>query len=94
MVGTRFALIFYFRMVALKAACHTLSKGFFEINEDIVQILLMFEILFTQDSKVEDLFCGGPSGSEPSLFFSDFLFGLLFKPVQDDFQQNLLSSHA
>ena len=33
-------------------------KGFFEINEDMVQILLMLEVLFTQDSKVEDLFCG------------------------------------
>ena len=33
-------------------------KGFFEINEDMVQILLLLEILFTQDSKVEDLFCG------------------------------------
>ena len=27
-------------------------KGFFEINEDMVQILLMLEVLFTQDSKV------------------------------------------
>ena len=30
-------------------------KGFFEINEDMVQILLMLEVLFTQDSKIEDL---------------------------------------
>ena len=42
----------------------------FEISEDMVQVLLMLEVLFTQDSKVEDLFCGAPSGSEPSLFFS------------------------
>ena len=42
-------------------------KGFFEINEDMVQILLMLEVLFTQDFKVEDLFCGASSGSEPSL---------------------------
>ena len=32
--------------------------GFFEIKEDMVQILLMFEIFFQQDSKVEDLVCG------------------------------------
>ena len=57
-------------------------KGFFEINEDMVQILLMLEVLFTQDSKVEDLFCGVSSGSEPSLF------SLGFKPIQDDFQHN------
>ena len=40
-VRTRFALILYFRMVACKAACHTL----FEISEDKIQILLMLEVL-------------------------------------------------
>ena len=84
MVRTRFALILYFRMAAHKAACPTLSTAFFEINEDMVQILLMLEVLFTQDSKVEYLFCGASSGSEPSLFFS--IFSLGFKPIQDDFQ--------
>ena len=63
-------------------------KGFFEINEDMVQILLMLEVLFTQDSKVEDLFCGASSGSEPSLFFSNYFFSLGFQPVQDDFQHD------
>ena len=63
-------------------------KGFFEINEDMVQILLMLEVLFTQDSKVEDLFCGALSGSEPSLFFSNYFFSLGFKPIQDDFQHD------
>ena len=36
---------------------------FFEINENMVQILLVLEVLFTQDSEVEDLFCGVSSGS-------------------------------
>ena len=63
-------------------------KGFFEINEDRVQILLMLEVLFTQDSKVEDLFCGASSGSEPSLFFSNYFFSLGLKPIQDDFQHD------
>ena len=58
-------------------------EGFFEINEDMVQILLMLEVLFTQDSKVEDLFCGASSGSEPSLFFSNYFFSLGFQPIQD-----------
>ena len=89
MVRTRFALILYFRMVAHKATCHTLSEVFFfEIDEDMVQILLMLEVLFTQDSKVEDLFCGASSGSEPSLFFSNYFFSLGFKPIQDDFQHD------
>ena len=88
MVRTRFALILYFRMVAHKAACHTLSKAFFEIDEDMVQILLVLEVLFTQDSKVEDLFCGASSRSEPSLFFSNYFFSLGFKPIQDNFQHD------
>ena len=85
MVRTRFALILYFRMLAHKATCHT---GFFEINEDMVQILLRLEVLFTQDSKVEDFFYGASSGSEPSLFFSNYFFSLGFKPIQDDFQHD------
>ena len=55
-------------------------KGFLEISEDMVQILLMLEVLFTQDSKVKDRFCGAP-GSEPSLFFSNDLYGFGFKAV-------------
>ena len=59
MVRTRFALIMYFRMVAHKAACHTLSKSFLKINEDMVQILLMLEVLFTHESafhSIENVF--------------------------------------
>ena len=63
-------------------------KGFFEIDEDVVQILLVLEVPFTQDSEVEDLFCGASSGSEPSLFFSNYFFGLGFKPIQDNFQHD------
>ena len=63
-------------------------KGVFEINEDMVQILLMLELLFTQDSKVECLFCGAFSGSEPSLFFSNYFFRFGFKPIQDDCQHD------
>ena len=67
---------------------YSLSKAFFEINEDVVQMLLMLEVLLTKDSKVEDLFYGASSGSEPSLFFSNYFFGLGFKPIQDDFQHD------
>ena len=42
----------------------------------MVQILLVLEVLFTQDSEVEDLFCGASFGSEPSLFFSNYFFFL------------------
>ena len=63
-------------------------EGFLEINNDMVQLLLMLEVLFTQDSEVEDLFRGASSGSESSLFFSSYLFGLGFKSIQDDFQHD------
>ena len=48
----------------------------------------MLEVLFTQDSKVEDPFFGASSDSEPSLFFSNYFFSLGFKPFQDDFQHD------
>ena len=63
-------------------------KSVFEIYEDMVQILLALVVLFTQDSKVEDLFCGASSGSEHSLFFSNYFFSLGFKPIEDDFQHD------
>ena len=54
----------------------------------MIQILMVFEVVFTQDSEVEDLFCGASSGSEPSLFFSNYFFSLGFKPIQDNFQND------
>ena len=54
----------------------------------MIQILLMLEILFTHDSEVENLFCGVPSGSEPSLFFSNHLFSLGFQAISDYFQHD------
>ena len=59
-------------------------KCFFETYEDMVQILLILKVLFTQDSEVEDLFCGTSPGSKYSLFFHNNLFSLGFEPVQDD----------
>ena len=52
----------------------------------MVLILLILVTLFTQDSKVEDLFCSALSGSKPSLFFSSYLFR--FKTIQTDFQHD------
>ena len=69
-------------------------KGFFEINEDMVQILLMLEVLFTHDSKVEDLLCGASAGSKPSLCFSNFFFSLGFKPVKDGFQHDFAQDNG
>ena len=68
--------------MAHKAACCTLSKVFFQFNEDMVQILFMLEVLFTQDTKVRYLFYAAPYGSESSLFFSNYL------SILDDFQHD------
>ena len=54
----------------------------------MAQSLLILPMYFTQDSKVDDLFCGASSGSEPSLFLSSYLFSLRLKPIQDDFQHD------
>ena len=54
----------------------------------MIQILLMLEVLFTQVSKAEDLFCDVSSGSERSLFYSSYFFSLRFKPIQDVFQHD------
>ena len=59
---------------------YSVKVFFFKINEDMVRIQLMLEVLFTQDSKVADLVCGGSSSSDPSLLFSNYLFNVAFKP--------------
>ena len=46
----------------------------------------MLNVLFTQDSEAEDVFCGASPSSEPSLFFSNNLFSLRYEPFNDDFQ--------
>ena len=62
--------------------------GFLEISETLLGILLMLEVLFTQDSEVEDMFCCASSGFELGLFFSNYLFGFGSKYIQDDFQHD------
>ena len=48
----------------------------------------MLEVFFTQDLTVEDLFGGAPSGSDYSLFFSNYLLSLGVKPIKVDFQHD------
>ena len=50
MTRIRLALMLFFFMVAHSAACQTLSKAFLKIYEDMVEVLLVSEILFTEDS--------------------------------------------
>ena len=64
------------------AACLALEKNFVQIYEDILQILLLFKLLYTQDPEVEDLFYSALSGSKPSLFSGDYLPSLEFMPAR------------
>ena len=59
-----------------------------EISKNTVQVLLMLEVLFTQNSNKEVLLCGAKFSLEPNLFFGNYLSGVGFKSVQDDFQRN------
>ena len=47
-------------------------EGLLEVYEDMVEVLLVLEILLTEDSEVEGLLCGAPSCSEACLFFGDY----------------------
>ena len=48
---TRIRLVLmYFFMVAHKAAFQTLSKVFFDVSEDVVEVLLVLDIFLTEDS--------------------------------------------
>ena len=50
MTRMRLALMLYFFMFALKAACQTLSKAILEVYEDMIEVLLVLEIFLTEDS--------------------------------------------
>ena len=75
-------------LVALSWSCSEVRTRFASMKS-WYRFVLMLDVLFTQDSKVKDLFYGVSSGSGPSLFFSNYLFCLGFQPIQDDFQPDL-----
>ena len=54
----------------------------------------MFEILFMQDFKIENLCCGALSSYAPRVFFSCYFFRLGFKNVEDVFQHARLTYEA
>ena len=87
MVQTRFALILYFRMVAHKAACHTLSKAFLKSMKTWYRFCWCWRYFSHRILRLK--ICSVVlSGSEPSLFFSNYFFSLGFKPIQDNFQHD------
>ena len=61
-------------------------KCFLEVNKDMVEIVLVLHVLFTEDSKVKYLLCSSASFSRAGLFFSDDVLRLWL--VKDDFQHD------
>ena len=50
------------------------SKSFLEIDESIIDVLLVLQIFFAQNSNIEDLFSGTCSCPEVSLYLGDDVF--------------------
>ena len=61
-------------------------KCFLEIYEDMEDILLELQVLFADNSEVENLLCGTASFSIASLLFGDGVLTLWFESVTDDLQ--------
>ena len=79
------AVMLYLLMVAHSAACQTRSTAFLlKVYEYVVDVSLGLMVFLTQNSEVEDLFCGAASHSKARLFLCDDVFGLRFQSVQDD----------
>ena len=49
----------------------------------------MLQVFLAEDSEIEYLFCGVPSGSETCLLFCNYLFCLWLESVEDDLQHDL-----
>ena len=54
----------------------------------MAQILLLLEILYIQDFKVEDLFCGALSGSDPAYSSAVISLAWGLSLFKDDFQHD------
>ena len=63
-----------------------LCQRLFEINEDMIQILLMLAVLFLQDSKVEGCSVVLLPALNPACFSAIISSSWGFKPIQDEFQ--------
>ena len=88
MVRIRFELILYFRMVAHKAACHTLSKAFLKSVMTWYRFFQCWKYFLHRILRLKICSFGASSGSEPSMSFSNYFFSLGFKPIQDDFHHD------
>jgi len=66
-----------------------LVESLLEVDEDVIEVLLMLKILFTEDSEVEDLFSSAMSCSETCLLFHNGVLCLGFQSIEDDLKHIL-----
>ena len=78
----------YLFIKAHNASCHTLSNTILKTNQEAVDASLVLVVFLTQNSDVEDLFCGASSTTKNSLLFGYELLCLWFESIKDDFQHH------
>ena len=59
-------------------------KRLLEVYEGVEQITLMLQVLFYDDSTIEDLFCCAPAWSETRLLFCQQFLSFGLECVEDD----------
>ena len=58
-------------------------ESFLKIYKDMVEVLLVLFVLFTQNTEIENLLCSASSPAKPCLFFGDDLLCLGSESVQE-----------
>ena len=58
----------------------------FEVNENMIEVLLVLEVPLTKYPEVEDLLCSAASWAEACLFLSNDLLCFWFQTIQNDLQ--------
>ena len=66
-----------------------LVKCLIGVNKDMVEIFLVLQVLFADESKVEILLCSTVSCSKACLLFSNDVLCLWLESVKDDLQHYL-----
>ena len=67
----------------MSAWCQTLSNAFFEVYEDVIEVLMMLEIFFAKNSYIKYLFYSASTSHETCLFFCNYFGSLRFESVEN-----------
>ncbi|KAH3822284.1 hypothetical protein DPMN_124058 [Dreissena polymorpha] len=59
-------------------------ESFLQVNAVVEEVMLVLQVLFNDDSAVEDPFHCAPPSSESSLLLSQQLLGITIQSIKDD----------